>query len=455
MKSEVLVQRVFLSLTFIFILFIMYASWTPGYGGFGGERIGFRWPHSFSDIFRNHNLRDISTNVLLYLPLGFFLALSLAKQRLHFFSPWLLAGFVVSLTIECGQMFISRTPDVVDLLTNSTGFVLGYWVIYGGVHLYGLDAGVIMGLSRKDELNTRIQSIAGLRFIYVCLFMLVALLPFDISVSLTRVYAQLLVNEQGALRIILDPTYHLSRWNETGINLTLNLLSLMPMGILSAYLAGFRDRFSLSGAILPCVVLVVLSEMAQLFIMSRTTDIAMLFLAVMAGVIAWALVRTMIKLQSTEKVSTQANPQEIWKSLLVALIGYAVMIALFAWSPFSFELNPVIVANKILYESNFVPFRAHFDVRSMGSALDIVKETGIFVPFGILIALLLSKVIPKAPRARVLLLASIGAMIFASFTELSQAVIVGRYIDVTDILLGGLGGLCGAAALGLFHTADF
>ena len=55
------------------------------------------------------------------------------------------------------------------------------------------------------------------------------------------------------------------------------------------------------------------------------------------------------------------------------------------------------------------------------------------------------------PRLKAALIAGVVCGLFATFTELSQAICVGRYIDITDILLAGSGGLSGAVMLGLFR----
>ena len=55
------------------------------------------------------------------------------------------------------------------------------------------------------------------------------------------------------------------------------------------------------------------------------------------------------------------------------------------------------------------------------------------------------------PRLRVIIVAGIVSGCYAVLTELSQAVSIGRYMDITDIFLAGAGGLTGAALLRLFR----
>jgi glycopeptide antibiotics resistance protein len=456
MNSDRLVKWVFFGLTALFVLFIVYASWTPSESGYELQRKQFGGIDSPRDIFRAHNLRDITTNVLLYLPLGVFLGLAVCRRRARFLSPWILAGTLVSLTMEIGQSFIGRTPDLVDIVTNTTGYIVGYWLVVAGVRFYGLDPVVLMGFEKDGVQDTKTQSIAAFRFIYVCIYILIALLPFNISVRLSEIYAQLFPDGTGRIKIVLDPAYTVSSWQDNGLRLTLELAGLLPIGALTAFLNGIRGRLSAFTAVFSCVWVVIVCEVAQVFILSRTTDIVMIPIAIVAGIAGWMLVKVWLNVQApgVRAGLGGAGREEAasnWRPLVVALVGYALVIAFFAWSPFKFETDPKSVALKIIHDSNIVPFREHFATRSLASAIDIVKETGLFVPFGLLLSLLLIEIRPDVPRTTVVLWAGVASACFATVTELSQSVCIGRYVDATDVLLGGFGGLCGAMLLHLFQ----
>lgn len=63
-------------------------------------------------------------NVLLFMPLGFFLPLF--WQRFRKIGPTVLFGFCISLLIEVLQVFTFRASDVNDLMTNTLGTLLGW-----------------------------------------------------------------------------------------------------------------------------------------------------------------------------------------------------------------------------------------------------------------------------------------------------------------------------------------
>lgn len=79
------------------------------------------------------DLRGTVLNVVLFLPLGFFL--TLLWKRFRSGGKCALFGFGFSLAIEILQMFTFRATDVDDLMTNTLGTLLGWllgWVI---IHL--------------------------------------------------------------------------------------------------------------------------------------------------------------------------------------------------------------------------------------------------------------------------------------------------------------------------------
>lgn len=67
----------------------------------------------------------VLANVVMFLPFGFFPAL---LWRNDTWWKALLAGFAVTLFIECCQLCVGRAFDVDDLLLNTTGAMLGYWL---------------------------------------------------------------------------------------------------------------------------------------------------------------------------------------------------------------------------------------------------------------------------------------------------------------------------------------
>ena len=67
---------------------------------------------------------DTALNVLLFIPMGFFLAL--LYERFDSIGKVAAAGFLLSLSVELVQMFGFGATDINDLITNTLGACLGY-----------------------------------------------------------------------------------------------------------------------------------------------------------------------------------------------------------------------------------------------------------------------------------------------------------------------------------------
>ena len=112
------------------------------------------------------------------------------------------------------QAIIGRHSDPVDVLTNTGGFLLGFWMIVAAIKLFGLRPSAFLGFGPRTDPDQKIRIIAALRFLYVCLYLVVALVPFDISVNTSRVFSQLHDTGPGSQRILLNPIYHFSHWQQ-------------------------------------------------------------------------------------------------------------------------------------------------------------------------------------------------------------------------------------------------
>lgn len=69
---------------------------------------------------------DTALNVVLFIPFGFFL--SLMYRRYNCISKIALTGFLFSAAIEIIQMFGRGATDINDLITNTVGACLGYYI---------------------------------------------------------------------------------------------------------------------------------------------------------------------------------------------------------------------------------------------------------------------------------------------------------------------------------------
>lgn len=439
-----------------YLLFIGYASFylTDTFSisqtvDKGGDKLFFLF-----DRFRLHwfNLRDISTNILLYMPLGFLVAMYLAcKDNLKWFGihPWW--GFILSFNVEIIQAFIGRFSDATDVMSNGTGYMLGFFVAYAGVTRFGLSPIAILGLDtgvRGDKLNTLI----GLRFVYVTIAVFTALLPLDISVSVGQIYRKLQASGDDMPRLIVDLLFHFKGGVRNVQYLTLKLLPFLPLAFLSSVILFCRKLPSLLLPAFHCLLFGITIEFSNLFVQSGRSDAIVPILGFLSSFPVAYLVYY-FGFQSSQIAGTTVSDDR-WYLIASALLIYCLFIMSVALSPFEFELSLQAIRNKVDNAVNFYPFMLHFSHRSIGSGVDIAREFILYVPFGALLTLLLQNLtfapLFKSSFKLVSVAAFFTGFFFASVVEILQLSVTGRCSDVTDVLLAALGSFGGSVIVPLF-----
>ena len=124
----------------------------------------------------------------------------------------------------------------------------------------------------------------------------------------------------------------------------------------------------------------------------------------------------------------------------------------YALSPYEFELSYWAIRNKLNNGTNLTPFIPHFNNRSIESAVDLVREFILYAPLGALLSLWLRSLTFEISFKSVLVLTLLTGSCFAIWIEVSQVTVVGRYPDITDVLLAAFGSLAGAVIAPLFKT---
>lgn len=84
----------------------------------------------FAGVMNNRMnfIRQVGFNVILTIPFGFLLPLTMKCRKKNLFLKTVLFTFLLSLSIELLQPLLHdfRVADVTDLITNTTGGVIGY-----------------------------------------------------------------------------------------------------------------------------------------------------------------------------------------------------------------------------------------------------------------------------------------------------------------------------------------
>lgn len=125
------------------------------------------------------------------MPLGFCLAIFLATYRKpKIFTMHLFWGLTCSLIFETVQPFLGRFSDLADVISNTTGYVLGYLTAFVAIRFFHLKPAALIGLS-TDCNDEAVQNISGIRFVFVTIAYITSRLPMNISVSISDIYNKL------------------------------------------------------------------------------------------------------------------------------------------------------------------------------------------------------------------------------------------------------------------------
>ncbi|MGH7554873.1 MAG: VanZ family protein, partial [Longimicrobiales bacterium] len=112
---------------------------------------------------------------------------------------------------------------------------------------------------------------------------------------------------------------------------------------------------------------------------------------------------------------------------LALLVLYCALVALWSWRPFALEVSLSGVAAKLSGE-HLLPLRAYLDRVDLFTAVDVQMSFLLFVPLGSLLAVWPLRL--EGPLRHFL-----PGVYVAVAVELGQVLLMGRWFDVTDILV--------------------
>ena len=403
------------------LAFFVYGSWAPL--ALVPQPPAEAWtrflalPGSWQD---NAARTDLAVNFLLMVPLAFgaaYLLATLASRGWRRGLTVLLwpALAVLSVAVEYGQMFLPpRVPSWTDVAMQLLGSAIGL-----GLHaLLGERArSLVAGLSGRLPPLQRLHH--GL-IVYLLVLLISQLMPLDLSISPVELYRKW---RDG--RVVLLPFSALPPGLfDAGWQLGADLLLWLPVGALW-WLAPGRPGWPALVARALALVLVV--ELLQVFVLSRVSDVTDLFVGT-AGVMAGAGLARALRRWGDWPASRQRAV------LLGALGAWALGTVAVLWLPFDFDLQRG-TAQAWWASVSRLPFATYLQRTEYGALGEILRKLAVFMPGGVLLALLARGPAPPAwPR-----LLALGAA--ALVLEAGQVLLQSKVADLTDAALGLLGGL--------------
>lgn len=431
-----------IALTALYGLFIALVTLAPAEWNPSARHLALQWarfwqePAGDASWASPHEFRDLATNFLLYLPLGLLAAWILPRRRCYMGRTAVFAlGPALSLALETAQAFTDRYPWLWDVIMNGAGHLVGCAVMGYVLARYRLGPALLVGARHEDS---RASLAGALRLLYVAGVAVLALLPYDVTVSAGLIWAQLRGDAfvEGAVRLNL-----IAPWEPQRLAGLLRAFLLMfPFGFLGmlALTPGTSPNRRLWRITLEAVALGAAVEAAQVCILSRTTDLAQVPAAALGGCFGAVAGRAWLAPHARPQAPTDC-PE--W--LLIGALLYLPVLMTQAWWPFRFLRSWTDAAVKLAFQSYWIPFHSYAWRRSLADWRDLGAEIGWYVPLGFMLGAWARAALARWPRrARVPLVLGAIFLVGAVF-ELGQCMIEGRTVDLTDALSHLAGGAIG------------
>ena len=376
---------------------------------------------------------DFASNILLFVPIGFFLLGAAAPRSRAGAIGWLLpvvmAAAAASVSIEFSQVFFSgRTPSWDDVVAQIVGACAGalVWIAIGPATTawFAQAAGA-------DSTHERLLRMLGA---YVLLWVVLGLVPFDFTVR-----PQEIAEKFRAGRVVMRPFA-----DHPGVETVLSVfLRSVPLGAFALVLAVARRLNPAKlWALTIGIGVVGALELGQLMTVSRTASATDVVLGV-AGVLAGIAVSAGA---TGERAGRSAAVRvRVWPVLLLLL--WLVLIVARHWTPFDFRADGDFIRSRIPMFLQ-VPFSGYYWGNPLNAFGELTTKLLLGVPVG---ALLQAIYVPRTSAGRRWQAAGILTAAFCVFlvVELGQLLLPSRFPDQTDVYIGTAGAWIGMVAVRL------
>jgi len=319
-----------------------------------------RWiPYFFNG--RRESLPDIVSNILLFIPFGFFLAGYLVS-RLKIITTLVIcftAGIFVSCLQEMVQLIsIDRVSSVTDVINNSMGSVFGASVSV----LYHRKIDCIVKPFLIRQLKKPLLNICVYSLFLSVLFL--GIIPMDISIDVGDL--------KNAVKYFVFHTEIVpEKWVMIQSSINNFLMFIFVGGIL--FVTYFRKRTFLIRCFYSLAVstaYIVTIEFVQLFVASRSSSVSNIFFGFFGALSGVSLGLCFFR--------NDFSYDKFKKILLPAYLIY-----LFFNNLFPFVLTENMRCNFTLY--SLIPFSAYFVRIGVFSVSDLLSQVFVFIPAGVIL----------------------------------------------------------------------
>ena len=379
--------------------------------------------------FAQASRTDLLTNVLLFVPIGFFLLGAVAWRRKGLTAflafPVVAASIALSVAIEFGQVFVAgRTPSWNDVVADSVGACAGagLWLLAGNR--------LVSWFTPVLESAAPSERVFRLLAVYTAAWLLMGVVPFDYTLR-----PQELAEKFREGRIVLQPFAPgtsiadvLSTW-----------FMAMPVGVFCALAAlHFEVTAPKLVAVVSGLCAVIGLEFAQVLAVSRTADATDVLIAA-AGV------GVGVHLGTRGASTPEAGAVRLWP--LAAVAAWLLVVAARHWSPFDFVADGAFMRKRLSLMLQ-LPFTSYYWGNPLVAFSEVMTKVLLAVPVGALFQLVW---LPRTARWRTLQFLAIAVLSAGIFlvVEIGQLMLPTRIPDQTDIYIGVAGAVLGAGLIRL------
>jgi VanZ family protein len=428
------------------LLFALYGSLLP----FDPRSISFgQAVREFVALWSSEPLvvsrADLVANVLVGVPIGFFLMGFITPERLEigraftFAASTLVLGGAFACLLEFLQSFFpGRVVSTADVLAQITGLSVGIlaWFSFGPA---------IESAGRTLRESRSLQVRDGMLTAYAAVWFFMALLPLDLTIRPAELFAKYRRGE-----VVLIP---FTGPYASGIDMVWDslagFLAAIPIGLLVVRFVG-RTRIAIPAALALGASCIAGVELAQLFVATRIADVTDI-LTGFAGVA--------IGVMLTARRAPAGTQHGYSRNLGAALAAWALcwlwttVLLFYHWKPFAFEWSPAFVRSR-LDGLSLLPFSQSQSAPAVQVLADVLLKFGLAVPFGFLLARAASTMLPAGTWVERLALGLCGvaALLLFGALEAGQLFLPARFPDVTDVVVGTVGALGGTLVALRFDT---
>jgi VanZ family protein len=431
LESTPVEQRSFRWLCFVYSLFIVYGSFIPFDYTTDHEVISSQLSRFFAAPYaegsRKFSIPDVISNVLLFVPFGFFLTAgalweNVSRRLWRAFLAAGLLGFTFGFGIEIGQtVFPGRNPSFLDVLSNASGAAAG-----GGL-------GRLFLQSLSGKLAAPLAVIAHERpsILLLLLLLLVAatdaFYPFHITLDVSTVWE----NFKRTQWIPIGISTH-GFWADLLIQKTLLFAAIAFLIFQNLSSNVPAKKFTIAASIGFALAL----EFGKLLFAGKAPNMRNFFFSTIGAVAGVSIVP---QFANTRLVKDRAH-KFVFFTLLVVTV-YSELTP-FDWVGSTKEFFQRI--SKI----EWLPFAAYYYTDPEAAVFDLAKKFVLLASVGFMVAALTTSEVSYRGWSISVFVGFILGMIL----EAAQIAVRSRTPSVTDVLLFGLGSACGGYMFERYKT---